>query len=75
MFPKRRRFLYFSALFALCIALWLQTGPALAATPNALAQQAVTCNPATDVGGAVFRDFNFNGTRQPNESGVNGDAT
>lgn len=71
-----QRQLWLSTALALLLSFCLfnspvQAAPAGAGNARPLAQAAL-CNPSTDVGGVVFRDFNVNGTREPNERGVNG---
>ena len=58
-------------LFAL-LPFWalLQSSPAWASPNAGPPAQTAACNPATDVGGIVFRDYNADGVQDTNEPGL-----
>lgn len=48
------------------------SSPVWASSSFSPAAQLVACNPATDVGGIVFRDYNVNGVQDVGEPGIDG---
>jgi len=57
----------------LCVALLLALAGVTGLTDGSVVSaQGVTCDPATDVGGVVFRDYNANGIQDSNELGIDG---